>query len=193
MPRAVFKTLEFIADRFSRNAARLFGALMLSTLAGLSACSLNSRASIVTVQSLEEAPATRPKMIRRAIVSPAADLEPCFCPLGPRLGLIQVRTEDDWEKWRTAAPEIGSCPDLSQGMVVGLLSHAGMPVNGRWPIHLDAIRVYRGAGFATGEFEGGTYLPDGTMYLEVAQFSDLRSVLMVEIDGTRFYPSDYGK
>jgi hypothetical protein len=192
VPRAVFKTLEIIADRFSRKAGRAAGTLLLSALTACSACSLRS-GPVVSARSLENAPQTRPKMIRRAIVSPAADLQACYRPLGPRLGLIQIRSASDWEKLRAAAPELGPCPDLSQGMVIGLLCHAGQPVNGRWPIHLQAIRNYQGAGFATGEFEGGTYLPDDTTYIEIAQFTDLRGVLMVDIDGTRFYPEEYAK
>ena len=193
MPRAVFKTLVIIADRFSRNGGKTSLAIILSALAASSACSLNRGANVVTPRTLEEAPPARPKIVRRAIVSPTAELESCYRPLGPRLGLIQIRSESEWENLRAAAPELGPCPDLSQGMVVGLVSHAGQPLSGRWPIHLDGIRIYRGAGFATGAFEGGTYLPDDTTYIEIAQYSELRGVLMVDIDGTRFYPDEYAK
>lgn len=193
MPRAVFKTLEFIARRFSWKTGGRTVAPILAAWSCLSACALKPTVQTISVRTLEEAPALRPKMIRRAIISAENRLTFSSCPLGARLGLIQVWTPEQWEQLRAAAPEIGACPDLSDGMVVGLLSYAGLPVNGTWPIRLQGMRVHRGAGFAIGEFEGGTYLPDGTTYLEIAQFSDLRNVLMVEIDGTRFYPGDYGK
>ena len=193
MVHAVFKTLEFIVGWFSWKTGRRIGAALFAGWAGLSACGVRPGVQTITVQALEDAPTARPRFVRRAIVSPAAEWQSCYYALGPRLGLVQIRSEHDWENLRTAAPEIGPCPDFNQGIVVGLVSHAGLPVNGRWPIHLDTIRICRGAGFATGEFEGGTYLPDGTTYLEVAQFSELRSVLMVEIDGTRFYPGEEAK
>ena len=97
-------------------------------------------------------------------------------------------TRKDWEILRRYAPEIGPCPDLSRGIVVGVTSEAGLPLDGSWPIRLEAARIYQGAGFLIARFDGGSFLPDGTTYLEAAQFDGLHIVLMAEVNGVRFYP-----
>ena len=38
------------------------------------------------------------------------------------------------------------------------------------------------------DFEGGSFLPDGTTFLEAAQYDGLAAVLIVDVNGTRFYP-----
>lgn len=165
--------------------------LLLATLAGvgaLSACGARTRARAISVHTLELAPPVEPGRTRRALVSDPTRLGRLYCPLGPRLGLIQVRSPRQWETLRRCAPELGPAPDFREGIVVGLASRAGLPLDGSWPIHLQSVRVHSGAGFATGRFKGGTFLPDGTTYLETAQFDGLNTVLMVEVNGTRFYP-----
>ena len=164
---------------------------LLAGLAGLlvvSACATRPRARAVSIGALETAAAVEPSVTRRAIVSDLAELDELYCPLGRRLGLLQIRTASQWETLRRCAPELGRCPDLTRGIVVGLVSHAGLPLNGTWPIHLDTVRVHDGAGFVTARFQGGSFLPDGTTYLETAQVDGLCAVLMVEVNGVRFYP-----
>jgi hypothetical protein len=157
-----------------------------AVLAGLSAC--GSRPHSVTVHTLETAAAVEPRATQRAIVSTLPAGGGAGYALGQRLSLFEVRTPGQWQSLRRHAPELGPCPDLSRGIIVGLASHAGMPLDGQWPIRLDTVRVYKGAGFVIASFAGGSYLPDGTTYLETAQFEGLRSVLMVEVNGVRFYP-----
>jgi hypothetical protein len=158
-------------------------------LGGLSACGPRLRARPISVHALETAAAVEPSAVRRAIALDAGPPnEEFYHPLGGRLGLFQIRSAKEWEVLRRRAPELGPCPDLRRGIVVGLASHAGLPLNGAWPIHLETVRVHNGAGFAIAHFQGGSFLPDGTTYLETAQFDGLTAVLMIEINGTRFYP-----
>lgn len=167
------------------------GCLLLAgliALAGLSACGTQSRPRVISVRALETAAAVEPKITQRAIVSDMAELNDFCYPLGQRLSLLQIRTADHWDMLRRCAPELGPAPDFRRGMVIGLVSRAGLPLNGTWPVHFDAVRVYNGAGFAIARFHGGSFLPDGTTYLETAQFDGLAAVLMVEINGTRFCP-----
>ncbi|MFQ5806479.1 MAG: hypothetical protein ACE5I3_08520 [Phycisphaerae bacterium] len=157
-------------------------------MAALSACSARLRDRTISVRTLESAPAVEPSVTRRAVVSDPPRLEGLYCPLGRRLGLFHIRTASEWEVLRRCAPELGPAPDFARGIVVGLASHTGQPLNGQWPIHLETVRVHEGVGFAIARFEGGSFLPDGTTYLETAQFDGLATVLMVEVNGTRFYP-----
>ena len=124
----------------------------------------------------------------RAIVSDVAGIGELSRPLGRRLSLIEIHNASEWDALRRHAPELGPAPDFSRGTVFGLASHAGVPLDGDWPIRLDLVRVYDGAGFAVASFAGGSYLPDGTSYLEAVQVENLDTVLMVEVNGTRFYP-----
>ncbi|MBU0617269.1 MAG: hypothetical protein KKI02_06105 [Planctomycetes bacterium] len=157
-------------------------------LGGLSACGTHTRPQVVSVHALENAPFLEPSVTRRAIVSDTAQLRELYYPLGQRLGLFQIRSAEQWEALRHQAPELGPAPDFDGGIVVGLASHAGLPLDGTWPIHLQTVRGHNGAGFATGCFQGGSFLPDGTTFLEAAQFDGLAAVLIVEVNGTRFYP-----
>jgi hypothetical protein len=163
-------------------------AATLVALGGLSACGTHIRPQVVSVNALETAPVVKPSVTRRAIVSDTAQLRELYYPLGERLGLFQVRSAEQWELLRHQAPELGRAPNFDSGIVVGLASHAGLPLDGTWPIRLEAVRIHNGAGFASGRFEGGSFLPDGSTFLEAAQFDALAAVLIVEINGTRFYP-----
>jgi hypothetical protein len=160
----------------------------LAGLAGLSACGLRARPQVITARALEDAPVVEPRVTRRAIVSDPTCLREFYHPLGERLGLFQIHSREQWEALRRQAPELGPTPDLDGGIVVGLASHAGLPLDGTWPIHLRSVRVHNGAGLATGNFEGGSFLPDGTTFLEAAQYDGLAAVLIVDVNGTRFYP-----
>lgn len=173
-------------------AARLTwaGALLtgLVGLAALSSCGTRSRTRVVSVHTLETAAPVEPTATRRAVLACAAELSNLYRPLNSRLGLFQIQNAAEWNTLQHCAPELGRCPDLSGGIVVGVVSRAGLPLNGTWPIHVQAARVHEGAGFVIAHFDGGSFLPDGTTYVETAQFNNLRAVLMVEVNGVRFYP-----
>ena len=188
MPSVQCKQLAHPSQAARRRAVRGLLVLILSGAGVLSACGTHARARVVSVRALEAAPPIEPTVTRRALVSDPAQLRELCFPLGRRLGLVQIRSAEQWATLQRCAPELGPPPDFDEGIVVGLASHAGLPLDGTWPIHLQSVRIHQGAGFATGRFEGGSFLPDGTTYLETAQFDGLGAVLMVEVNGARFYP-----
>ncbi len=73
-------------------------------------------------------------------------------------------------------------------MLVGIACWAGTPIDGGWPIQLETVRVQSGGGLLNAKFNGGSYLPDGTARLETDYVKGLATVLVVDIDGTSFYP-----
>lgn len=165
-------------------ALSVFGMCLL----GSASCSRATRTVSVGVAELEGAAAVAPENRARAIVNDPAALGASYQPLGKRMGLVQVRSCRQWDALRAAASELGPCPDLSQGIAIAIVSRAGIPIDGEWPISLDDVRVSQGAGLVRADFHAGTYLPDGTTYLEIAQVPGLSDVLMVDIDGVRFFP-----
>jgi hypothetical protein len=168
--------------------AGLGGAVCLVLLPWLSACSSLSAPQTITLATLENAPPAATTEGRRVIVSDTTALRDMCTPLGPRLGLLQVRSAAQWARLVRAAPQIGPAPDFGTGIFIGIACWAGTPVDGHWPIHIDTVRVHDGAGLVTGAFEGGSYLPDGTAVLETAHVKGLMAVLAVDLNGTTFYP-----
>ena len=168
-----------------RVARPLSGCLLL-----LGSCSAQPRVLEVSLRALEQAEAVHPSGEIFAIAADESALRSLYSPLGSRLGLIEIARPQEWERLRAAAPGVGPCPDLRRGVVVGVLSRTGRPLDtDAWPIRLDTVRSIDGAGYVTAEFEGGTYLPDGTTYLALAQLDGVHSVLLVEVNGVRFYPN----
>ena len=162
-------------------------ALALLALPFVSCASKLRAVAAVSIEALESAPPISPITTERSIVTDAEALRPLSIDLGPRLNLVQVRNPNDWQRLREVAPEIGDCPNLERGALVGILCRTGTPLDGDWPIDLDAVRVADSAGFVCASFHGGTYLPDGVAYLETAYIEGLSSVLMVDVNGVRFY------
>lgn len=161
---------------------------MLSLLALTTSCGVAQSASMkIQMEDLENAPIAGPVVTNRAIVAESPALNDMSTPLGPRLGLIQVRRPAEWSALQVAAPDVGPCPDLVHGSVIGVYCRAGLPLNGDWPVELDNVRVRDGAGLVSATFEGGSYLPDGTTYLEWTYVAGLTSVLVVEVNGLRFF------
>jgi hypothetical protein len=122
------------------------------------------------------------------VVADPLPLRELCIPLGPRLGLIQIRSARQWDLLARAAPQLGQCPDFSRGILVGLICWAGTPLDGHWPIRLDSVQVRDGAGLVHADFRGGTYLPDGVAFLEIAHVPGLATVLVVNVNGATFYP-----
>jgi hypothetical protein len=169
-----------------RNRAWL-GCATVAAAVALTSCAHPTRV-VVSVQMLEETDASMPRWIERAIVRKPAAIASLLTPLCSRLALLVVRTPEQWRLLQAAAPEFGDCPDLDRGAFVGIVSRAGQPLDGRWPVTLEAVRVCEGAGYVTANFESGTYLPDGTTYVEAAQVDGLLAILLVDVNGVRFYP-----
>lgn len=168
----------------SRAAPRTGPLLGLLLLAG---CRAAMPPLTISVDALECAPPVIPIDSIQSIAADSDRLRRLWKPLGTRVGLVQIRTPQQWREFQAVAPEAGRCPDLSSGAVVAIVNCSGTPLSGEWPIELASVRVHNGAGFVSAEFRGGTYLPDGTAYVEMVQVPGLAEVLMVDVNGVRFY------
>jgi len=152
------------------------------------ACDTLPPTRTITLSALENAP-PRPASADERIMVPDAEALMRLCtPLGPRLGLLQVRSSEEWDRLAQIVPWLGHCPDLRHGILIGLACWAGTPVDGQWPIRIDSVQVTEGAGLVRACFHSGSYLPDGVAYLEIAHVKGLAAVLVVDVDGTTFYP-----
>lgn len=155
---------------------------------GLSACTYRAPVRTISLTALESAPSKPITDAARLLVADTEALRKLCTPLGPRLGLVQVRNPQEWALLKRAVPQLGPCPDFNAGIVIGLACWAGTPVDGTWPVELESIQLRQGGGLLRARFEGGTYLPDGTARLETDYVKGLRAVLAVDINGTSFYP-----
>jgi hypothetical protein len=181
-------------SRFTRLCKRIRGphaapraaALALLLLAATAGCNRPGRT--ITLSTLENAPAAVPVRNEQRIVTNPAALQSLCVSLAPRLALLQVRNAADWRRLNAAVPNLGPTPDFRTGMVVGLVSHSGTPLGDDWPVRVGLVHIADGAGLIEGEVHGGTYLPDGTAYAEIAHVPGLRAVLAVELNGTTFIP-----
>jgi hypothetical protein len=168
--------------------AGLFAALVVAV--AVPSCVMPARIQTVSLASLESAPSAPLYRSERFVVRDAARLQSLCTPLGPRLGLVQVRKPADYDALKTLVPELGPCPDLRRGMLIGLACWAGTPIDGRWPVELTAVQVQSGGGLLTAQYRGGTYYPDGTGRLVTEYVPDLTAVLVVDVNGTSFYPDE---
>jgi len=174
-----------------RPCRREGGAIIgLAALLLLPGCLLPPPTKTVTLSALEAAPATPLPGSQRLVASDSPALRSLCTPLGPRLGLLQVRNAADWRLYREVVPTAEKCPNLQRGSIVGIVCWAGTPLDGKWPVRVDAVKVEEGGGLLKARFHGGTYQPDGIAYLETGYVPGLRSVLVVSVNGTSFYPQD---
>ena len=154
----------------------------------LPACRSVSAPRTITLAALEQAPTATATTYEHVVVANPQPLRALCTPLGPRLGLVQIRSAQQWALLAQAAPHLRPCPDLRRGILVGLVCWAGTPVDGHWPIRIDGVQVREGAGLVRADFRGGTYLPDGVTFLETAHVPGLAVVLAVDVNGATFYP-----
>lgn len=170
-----------VSTRGARCAACL-GAITWLTLIGC-----GTRFRTVTLEALESGQLAPLRPAARLVADGRALRDLCT-PIGPRLGLFQVHTPGQWERLAQAIPQLGRCPDLHKGSVIGLACWAGTPIDGRFPLQIESVRVAAGGGLLSATFRGGSYLPDGTAWVETGYVEGLRAVLMVSVNGTAFFP-----
>ena len=162
-------------------------AVLSLALVALTACGPGPTRTI-RAAALESAAPVAPSDPRRCLLADPEALRPLYQPLNAHLGLVEVRSQHDWDVLAESAPGIGRCPDLSRGIVVGLASQVGTPLQADWPVRWEAIRIEKGAGLIEASFNAGNYFPNGTTYLETAYVEDLSAVLVVAVDGVWYYP-----
>jgi hypothetical protein len=141
----------------------------------------------ISLASLEAAPPRYAVQRMRTVVGDIERLGSLYRPLTDRVGIIEVRDRRAWDRLHEVAPRLGPPPDFARGMVVGVVSRAGQRVDGRWPIRIESVRLSESAGLVTSSFESGAYLPDGVAFMEATFVEGLAAVLVVEVDGMRFY------
>lgn len=155
----------------------------------LSACSAPPRRTAITLEQIETAPAMIPASPRRFLIADPTPLRRLIQPLGRRIGLLEIRTPAEWSLLQHAAPDVGDCPDLADGVFVGLVSEIGEPLDrNAWPLSIDSIQCAGGAALLSAAFHTGSYLPDGAMYVTAISATDVAAVVIVEINGVRLYP-----
>ena len=152
-------------------------------------CRREGSAPAVRPRDLEAAPLVALRERRRAVASDGVRNLPTYRPLGTRLGLLVIRDAAQWAALRALADELGPCPSIEQGVIVVAASHAGLPVDGGWPIRLRGVRGFGGFGLAVVRFSGGSYLSDDSTYLEAVSVRGVRGIVAVDVNGTRFYPT----
>ncbi len=156
-------------------------------LAALTSCATRLPVTTISLHALETAPSSRPRERARTIVSDVDKLGSLHHPLNANIGIVQIRSIADWRRLNSVAPQPGPPPDFSRGIVVGVLSRAGMPIDGVWPTSIESVHMVDSAGLLVAHFNSGCYLPDTTAYLESAYVEGLHSLLVVDIDDLRFY------
>lgn len=176
------------ASRVRRTPGVFRSVMMLGAVPWLASCSVGVRTLHVSEPSLEVAPEAGTRELARGVLADPAPLSRLYVPLGQRMGICQIRSAGDWSSLREAMPQLGAEPDFTRGIAIAIISCAGQPLSGDWPISLDSVRVSQGGGYVCANFEGGTYLPDGMSYVDVAHVPGLTDVLMVDVNGVRFYP-----
>ena len=174
-----------LSARQGRNLMTLLP--LCALLVALTSCATRLPVTQVSLRALETAPSSRPRERARTIVSDVDKLGSLHHPLNVNIGIVQVRSIADWRRLNEVAPQPGPPPDFSRGIVVGVLSRAGTPIDGGWPASIKGVQMVDSAGLLVSHFQSGCYLPDTIAYLECAYVEGLRSLLVVDVDDLRFY------
>lgn len=176
----------------SRCGAKALGchALLLGCagLLALSACSAPGVTRTIQLQSLERGASAEITPLGHAILSDPDQLAFARQPLGRRMAVYQIRSAAEFAKLQAIAPNLTDCPDFTRGIAVAVASEIGTPLHGHWPVTLESARMVDGAGLIRARFEGGNYLLDAATYVDVVYITGVTDVLVVEINGIRYFP-----
>lgn len=172
--------------------SRALVVLLVAALHLIPACAANWNQRVVTLAELRASPAQASLCARRAVVFDLAPLADLLRPVTPRVSLIDIDSRGAWQRVRTLAPDLGPCPDLSRGRICILAAQLGDPLDGAWPLTIDAGRLRHGAALLSARTSPGTYFATSATYLQAAQFPNLAAVVIVEINGQRYTPGDAG-
>lgn len=142
--------------------------------------------------------------LRALAVAPTVDTQPYWrvripsdIELAPGLSrrlcdefrLVEIHTADDLEAF---CKQVGwhptrQLPDLSAGMLVGVIADVGEPVSHRWPVAIDRVRLLDGAAWIRAKFNPGVYHPiRASSFCELVYIPNLTRVVMVEINRRTF-------
>lgn len=161
--------------------------LAMLGLTGLS-CSVAPKHRYVRVEDVEAGARVRAVPLVLSVAADAGPLRSLCVPLSEGLSLLQVTNATDWGRLQPLVPQLGQMPDFRSGAVVGLVCWSGTPIGDPWPIEVIEVRALNGAGVLRASFAGGTFLPDGTARVAAVYAPDVLGVLVVDVDGERYYP-----
>lgn len=168
----------------------LFGTTRLGAVLALLtmfACSAPSRRVEIHLGDLEAGPAAALTTLGRHVVADPRALDAVAVRLCDGLSLVTIRSRSEWDALRRAVPGIAG-REWQGRTVFGLCATLGTPLSGEWPVHVTGLRRHLGAGLLESRFASGTYLPDGATFAELVACDDVSTVLVVEVDGVRYYP-----
>lgn len=115
---------------------------------------------------------------------------PCVQPLCEEFDLLTIRTAEQWREFRRRLElrRVGADPDFRRGMLVGIAARLGEPISGEWPIQLLYLRRKGGLGSLAAEVRPGLYRPTASPpYCQLAYFSDVKQVAIVQVNNRMFY------
>lgn len=167
-----------------RAALAIFAvAVCLPHIAG---CSAPPGQTYIHMETLEVAAEARLSEPQRAVVLDESRIASLVRSVNDRVALIEIRDDREWDVFRATCVGLGPRPNFSCGAFVAVMTRVGQPLDGEWPCRLEGVRVVQGAGLVNATLRGGTYLPDGTTYIDGAIVCGLRRSLVLEINGDRF-------
>lgn len=164
--------------------------LAAALLVAAAGCAPDRRELSLEIEALQDAPPHALRDVRRAVARDPAALRRVCTTLAPRLGLVIVRSEGQWQRLAEIAPGLGKCPDLTTGPAVGLVGWTGTPVDpGPWPVELHWAQIVSGAALVRGHVVSGTYLLTDEAFIVTGVAPGVRAVRAVEVDGTTYQPA----
>ena len=177
------------ARRATRSGAWALRACVPATvLLQISACTLSAPTRTISLSDLESAPLVPVERLGRTIVADVDATEAMYTSLAPRLGIYRVLTPEQWRAFQGAARISAPVISSGRGTIIGIVSRAGRPLAGGWPIRVEQVRVVDGAALVTARFASGSYLPDGLSYVDTVYVDEPIVVLALEINDVRYYP-----
>lgn len=151
------------------------------------ACSAPPRVVTIHLADLEAGRDAEWTCIGRFVVGDRETLETISRPICDNLRLVQVRSDADWRRLVEAIPALGN-RKWDGRPVFGVCSEFGTPLNGVWPLMVTGLRRHDGAGWLSTELAVGTFLPDRMLLAELVACEGVSAVLVVEVNGVRYYP-----
>lgn len=141
----------------------------------------------ISLSALERAPSATINENHRFVIEDSDALRGLYRPIGKRAGFIEIRTQAQWDQFRRACPSCPSTVDWHRCTILALATWVGEPMDGRFPLKLAGIRTVDGAAMVSYTIAGGNYRPDGATYVDIAYADGVDSVVLVEVNGVRFY------
>lgn len=163
------------------------GVLLVAVATTIPSCTTGAAPGRIRPEALEISAEAPLNERIRAIVCDPDRVAPLLLSISDRIAYLEIRTDREWEALAAGCSDIGPRPDFSSGVFLAVVSRIGQPVDGAWPCRLESVRVQSGFGLVSASLHAGTYLPDGMACLEGVFVAGLRRVVMVDLNGERYF------